>query len=106
MLNLTNPEKDIFIINSWNDYPNNLFISPKKEFGFLYLNFLSKAIFNLENNAKNNISKYLKNKTKVAVKVHLFYLDLLEDIINKTNNIPVKFDLYIYQLFIRKNMII
>ena len=101
MLNLTNPEKDIFIINSWNDYPNNLFMSPKKEFGFLYLNFLSKAIFNLENNAENNI-EYLKNKTKVAVQAHLFYLDLLEDIINKTNNIPVKFDLYISIIYPEK----
>ena len=93
-LKLTNPEKDIFIINAWNDYQNNLFLSPQKEYGFLYLNSLSKAIFELENNAENHI-KYLKNKSKVAIQVHLFYIDLITDIINKTNNIPEKFDLYI-----------
>ena len=37
----------------------------------------------------------LENKCKIAVQVHLFYEDLIEEIINKTNNIPVLFDLYI-----------
>ena len=101
LLNYTNPEKDILIVNAWNDFYNNLFISPQKEFGFLYLNYLSKAIFNLDNNAENNI-KYLKNETKVAVQVHLFYLDLIEDIINKTNNIPVKFDMYMSTIYKEK----
>ena len=93
-LNLTNPDKDIFIINAWNDYKNNLFLSPQKGLGFLYLNFLSKAIFNLEDDAE-----YI---SKIAVQVHLFYLDLIKDIINKTNNIPVKFDLYITIIYPEK----
>ena len=93
-LNLINPEKELFIINAWNDYQNNLFFDPQKEFGFIYLNYLSKAIFNIENDAINNLEK-LKNNCKIAIQVHLFYYDLIKDIINKTNNIPVKFDLYI-----------
>ena len=100
-LNLTNPDKDIFIINAWNDYKNNLFISPQKEFGFLYLNSLSKAIFNLEYGAEYNL-KHLENISKIAVQVHLFYLDLIKDIVNKTNNIPVKFDLYITIIYPQK----
>jgi len=93
-LNLTKSDKDIFIINAWNDYQNNLILSPQKEFGFLYLNSLSKAIFNLEGCAEMNL-KQLENISKIAIQIHLFYLNLMEDIINKTNNIPVKFDLYI-----------
>jgi lipopolysaccharide biosynthesis protein len=31
----------------------------------------------------------------VAVHAHIFYEDLINEIINKTNNIPVKFDLYL-----------
>ena len=100
-LNLTNSNKDIFIINAWNDYKNNLFLTPQKEFGFLYLNSLSKAIFNLEDCAEYNF-KYLENISKIAIQVHLFYLDLIEDIINKTNNIPVKFDLYISIIYPEK----
>ena len=41
----------------------------------------------------------LKNKCKIAIQVHLFYEELIKDIINKTNNIPVKFDLYISIVF-------
>ena len=100
-LNLTNPEKELFIINAWNDYQNKLFFDPQKEFGFIYLNYLSKAIFNIENDATNNLEK-LKNNCKVAIQVHLFYCDLIKDIINKTNNIPVKFDLYISIIYPKK----
>ena len=35
------------------------------------------------------------NISKVAVQAHIYYEDLLKEIINKTNNIPVKFDLFI-----------
>ena len=42
-----------------------------------------KTRFNLRN---------LQNKVSVLVQPHVFYLDLIIDIINKTNNIPVPFD--------------
>ena len=35
------------------------------------------------------------NKNLIAVQVHIYYIDLIYEIINKTNNIPVQFDLYI-----------
>ena len=47
-----------------------------------------------EDDAEYNL-KHLENISKIAVQVHLFYLDLIFCFINKTNNIPVKFDLYI-----------
>jgi lipopolysaccharide biosynthesis protein len=34
-------------------------------------------------------------KCLVAVHAHIFYTDILNEIINKTNNIPIKFDLYL-----------
>lgn len=58
------------------------------------MNYFSKAIFDLKDNIIYDLSS-LENKCKIAVQVHLFYEDLIEDIINKTNNIPVLFDLYI-----------
>ena len=44
----------------------------------------------------------MENISKIAVQVHLFYLDLIKDIVNKTNNIPVKFDLYITIIYPQK----
>ena len=42
----------------------------------------------------------------IAVQVHLFWVDLLDEVINKTNNIPVKFDLYITTNNLKKKQII
>ena len=83
----------IIFINAWNNYKENLYLVPNSEYGFSYLNYFSKAIFNIEDNILFDLQK-LTNKCKIAVQIHLFYEDLIEDIINKTNNIPVKFDLY------------
>jgi len=82
------------LFNAWNNYQENTYLEPDKIFGFSYLNYLSKAIFNIDDVFKYDLEN-LKNKCKIAVQVHLFYEDLINDIINKTNNIPVKFDLYI-----------
>ena len=94
-LNLTNPKEDTFLLfNAWNNYQENSYLEASKEFGFAYLNYFSKAIFNLDKNSIYELEA-LNNKCKIAIQVHLFYEDLIQDIINKTNNIPVKFDLYI-----------
>mgnify|MGYP002625583242 CR=1 FL=1 len=83
----------IILFNSWNNYRENSYLEPDKEFGFSYLNYFSKAIFNINVNFKYNLEE-LNVKCKIGVQVHLFYFDLIKEIINKTNNIPVKFDLY------------
>jgi len=82
------------LINAWNNYNDNLYLEPNDEYGFSYLNYFSKAIFNLEEFIHFDFL-LLINKCKIAVQVHLFYIDLIKDVINKTNNIPIKFDLYI-----------
>ena len=94
-LNLTNSQKDTYLLfNAWNNYEENSYLEPNKEFGFAYLNYLSKAIFNIDIDNTYEIEQ-LNNKCQIAIQVHLFYEDLIFDIIKKTNNIPVKFDLYI-----------
>ena len=82
------------LINAWNNYKENLYLEPNDEYGFSYLNYFSKAIFNLEEVIHFDFQSLI-NKCRIAVQVHLFYIDLMKDVINKTNNIPAKFDLYI-----------
>jgi len=94
-LNIISQNKETFILfNAWNNYEENCFLEPNEKFGYTYLNYISKAIFNLDNDVIYDL-KDLYNKCKIAIQIHIFYEDLIEDIINKTNNIPVKFDLYI-----------
>ena len=94
-LSLTKTENESFLLfNAWNNYRENFYLEPNKKMGFAYLNYLSKAIFNIENCDKYHFEA-LNNKCKIAIQAHIFYEDLIEEIINKTNNIPVKFDLLI-----------
>ena len=94
-LNSIKLDKDeLLLFNAWNNYEENYFLEPNEDFGYAYLNYLSKAIFNLEDKLIYDLAG-LYNICKIAIQVHLFYDDLIKDIINRTNNIPVKFDLYI-----------
>ena len=87
---------DRFIfINAWNNYYEGIYLEPDERYGYSSINALSKSLFNLPfRNQKYSLSN-LMNYCKVAVHAHIFYKDLLNEIIKKTNNIPIKFDLYI-----------
>ena len=94
-LNCTSQDNDTFILfNAWNNYKENYFLEPNDEYGFSYLNYFSKALFNINHSSFYEL-KHLNDNVKIAIQVHLFYEDLIADIINKINNIPVKYDLYI-----------
>ena len=83
-------------INAWNNFYEGTYLEPDERYGYGAINALSKSLFNLPFRNPNhyNLSN-LMNNCLVAVQAHIFYQDLLNEIINKTNNIPVKFDLYI-----------
>ena len=90
-----NNTNGIFFIDSWNNFNKGNYLLPDIKYGYASLNSFSKALFNLpyKDNFFNFI--YLKNKKIIAIQVHLFYIDLLPEIINKTNNIPFLYDLFI-----------
>ena len=77
-----------------NSFDNNYLENQDKNVN-LSLNYLYKALFDLPLEEKNYNILNLQNNSLIAVQAHIFYVDLLNDIVNKTNNIPAKFDLYI-----------
>ena len=87
-------ENRFFFINSWNNWYEGCYLEPDQKYGYASINSLSKAIFNLDYIELNNFNS-INNNSKIAIQAHLFYEDLIFDIINITNNIPVKFDLFI-----------
>ena len=59
------------------------YLEPDEQYGYASINALSKAIFNLPYEKQSiNISN-LEKICKVVVQAHIFYDDLIEDIINK-----------------------
>jgi hypothetical protein len=90
-----NQLNNFLFINAWNNYYEGTYLEPDSKYGYSSLNSLSKALFNLPFKTIHNNLSYLITNCSVAIQVHVFYDDLIDEIINKTNNILVKFDLYI-----------
>ena len=93
--NNDNRKNIIVFINGWNNWIEGTYLEPDDKLGFASLNSLSKALFNINFTKANYNLENLKINCKVAIQIHIFYEDLIIDIINKTNNIPIKFDLFI-----------
>jgi len=89
-----NKENRIIFINAWNEWGEGSYLEPDDKYGYASINSLSKALFNLSYIKTNNLSNFNVND-KILVQAHLNYDYLIEEIINFTNNIPVKFDLFI-----------
>ena len=89
-----NNELSFIFINAWNEWGEGSYLEPDEKYGYASINSLSKALFNLPYISTCDLTN-LKEKTKIAIYVDLYNEDFLSLIINKTNNIPFKFDLYI-----------
>ena len=101
-----NESNYLIFINAWNNYMNGAYLEPNQQFGFCSINSISKALFNLSySNNVYNLTKLLNN-TSIAVQVHVFYSDLIKEVIDNVNNIPVKFDLYITTTSIKNKLYI
>ena len=102
-----NKNNTFIFINAWNNWGEGTYLEPDEKYGYASINALSKAIFHLPYIEKNyNLGNLLGNESKIAIQVHAYYEDLINDIINITNNIPVKFDLYISTTSMNKSIII
>ena len=70
-------------------------LEPNYLFGYANINYFSKALYGFHIINQNFNLKNFQNSILILIQIHVYYIDLLEDIINKTNNIPVYYDLYI-----------
>ena len=82
-------------INAWNEWGEGAYLEPDTKYGYASINSLSKALFNKSYKEIKFNRTYFNNESIVAIQIHLYYDDFIEEIVNKTNNIPIFFDLYI-----------
>ena len=93
--NSHNELNNYIFINAWNNWKEGNYLQPDEKYGYASINALSKAIFNLPYKKYTYNLSNLQNNCKVAIQAHIFYDDLIIEIINKINNVPTLFDLYI-----------
>ena len=72
------------------------FLEEDSILGYANINTFSKALYEIPfiDDRKFNLINLQRN-TLVLVQAHVYYTELLADVVNKSNNIPVPFDLYI-----------
>lgn len=94
-------EERLLFIDSFNNWEEYSHIAPEKQTGYAFLNTMYRAVFNKKIYGKKlslynkNIPDEISNKPQICLQIHVYYLDLLEDIVKETNNIPYPFDCYI-----------
>ena len=101
-----NKNHQFIIVNSWNNWIEGTYLEPDDKYGYASINSLSKALFNIPFRENNYNFPNLLEITRIAIQAHVYYEDLILEIINKTNNIPAKFDLYITTTSLEKFKII
>ena len=98
--NFNENERFLFIdsFNNWDEYSH---IAPEKKTGYAFLNTMYRAVFNKKIYGKK-LSQYSQNmpeemcsKSQICLQIHIFYLDLLENIVTEINKIPYAFDCYV-----------
>lgn len=91
-----NQNNRFIFINAWNEWGEGTYLEPDKKYGYASINALSKALFNKTYKELTiNFSYFNRTSSIIAIQAHLYYLDLINEIVNKTNNIPFNFDLFI-----------
>lgn len=99
-------EERYVFINAWNEWGEGTYLEPDEKYGYANINTVSKAlcghpfeddlnVINKNNKALGNAEFEKKNNTRIAVQVHMFYLDTIDETIESLNKIPYKFDCYI-----------
>lgn len=95
------PEEERFIfINAWNEWAEGTYLEPDEKYGYAYINTTTKALCDIPyekmpciyNGEEINLS--LSNP-KICVQFHIYYTELLEEIVCNLNKITYEYDCYI-----------
>ena len=104
-------ESRFVFINAWNEWGEGTYLEPDEKYGYANINTVSKALFNLpfqydlkvisekspfvSSEQFNSAASFESTKPRIAVQLHMFYLDTLDETIENLNCMPFEFDCYV-----------
>jgi len=78
-----NENNRFIFFNAWNEWGEGTYLEPDKKYGYASINELSKALFNKPyKELTTNFSYFNRASSIIAIQVHLYYIDLINEIIN------------------------
>lgn len=93
-------DKRFIFINAWNEWAEGTYLEPDKKFGYTNINTLSKAVFDIPMSS-NYVELKRLNKVdqsfnkKLAIQIHVYYLDVYKKMVELLKDYPYEYDLYI-----------
>ena len=93
--------KRFLFIDSFNNWEKLNHIAPEKRTGYAFLNTMYRAMFNKKIYGKKlsvynqDIPLAAYNTSQICIHAHIYYIDLLDEIVMELKKIPYKFDVYI-----------
>lgn len=99
-------EERYIFINAWNEWGEGTYLEADEKYGYANINTVAKALYKLPFDDELSVINYSDtsiekktfekgNNSRIAVQVHMFYLDTLDETIENLNKIPYKFDCYV-----------
>jgi lipopolysaccharide biosynthesis protein len=95
-------EHKYMFINAWNEWAEGAYLEPDEEFGYTNINTVSRALYGIPLDeeikivsCRDFIETFSERQPEIAVHIHLFYTDLIDEFIGYLKNIPYKYDCYI-----------
>lgn len=80
---ISNPEERFIFINAWNEWAEGAHLEPDQAYGFGYLEATRTALIRTQICTQSGY----RHQNKLAVVIHAFYLDILEEIIKEVQRI-------------------
>lgn len=95
-------EERFVFINAWNEWAEGTYLEPDEKYGYANINTVAKALTNkpltddliVINNNSQKLEPSAK-QIKIAVQIHMFYTETLDETIENINKIPYDFDCYV-----------
>lgn len=92
-------DENLVFINAWNEWAEGAYLEPDRKFGYAYLeatyNAISQSAGVVFRTKDGMLSAKPKKNNSIAVIIHAYYLDLLEEVSEWLRNIGEDVDLYI-----------
>lgn len=86
-------DERLVFINAWNEWAEGAHLEPDRRHGYAYLEATRMAL--VRANILNNQRKVTANNTKLAVVIHVFYLDVFEMILDRLGQIDARAHIFV-----------
>ena len=95
-------EERFIFVNAWNEWGEGTYLEPDEKYGYANINTVSKALYEIPFEDKMSVldeqslqEEELPSTHKIAVQIHMFYPETIEETIQNINQIPYEFDCYV-----------